>query len=157
MLPEIDGRTIEFAAEASDDGKTCGDFLRSKGVSRRLLVKLKRVPFGMTREGNTIKTVDTVRTGDIIILKLEDESLLEPNFTLNVPVAYEDSDVIVFSKPAGMPVHPSVRHQGDTLGNCFAAMFPRTTFRPVNRLDKDTSGLCAVAKNAHAANLLSGS
>lgn len=157
MLTEINGRTVQFTAEASDCGKTCGDFLRSKGVSRRLLVKLKRMPSGMTRDGETVRTVDPVRNGDVIVLRLEDESLLEPNFTLNVPVAYEDSDVIVFNKPAGMPVHPSVRHQGDTLGNCFAAMFPQTTFRPVNRLDKDTSGLCAVAKNAHAANLLSGS
>ena len=66
------------------------------------------------------------------------------------------ADVVVFDKPVNMPVHPSIKHQGDTLGNCFSAMYPQLTFRPVNRLDKDTSGLCAVAKNPHAANVLQG-
>ncbi len=55
-----------------------------------------------------------------------------------------------------MPVHPSIRHQGDTLGNYFSSLFPELTFRPVNRLDRDTSGLCVIAKNALAASSLQG-
>ena len=111
---------------------------------------------GITRNGLRIKTPETVFAGDVIVLKSIDRTLLEPNPLLKVPVIYEDGDVIVFCKPAGMPVHPSIKHQGDTLGNCFAAMFPELTFRPVNRLDRDTSGLCAAAKSAYAANFLSG-
>ena len=148
---------LEFKVCAVSDGSTCGDFLRRNGVSRRLITRLKRTPMGITRCGELVRTVDAVHEGDVILLSLsEDESLLEPNPSLKVPTAYEDENLIIFSKPAGMPVHPSIKHQGDTLGNCFAAMFPELTFRPVNRLDKDTSGLCAVAKNAHAANVLSG-
>ena len=101
--------------------------------------------------------MDLVCGGDEIVLRLEDTSLLEANPSLNVPVAYESGSVVVFDKPAGMPVHPSIKHQGDTLGNYFAARYPDLTFRPVNRLDKDTSGLCAVAKDALAAKLLQGS
>lgn len=156
MQSENNGHTLDFEVCGDFDGKSCGDFLRSKGVSRRLVTKLKRVSMGITRRGELVRTIDMVRTGDVISLRLEDESLLEPNGSLVVPVAYEDDDVVVFDKPAGMPVHPSIKHQGDTLGNCFAAMFPTLTFRPINRLDKDTSGLCAVAKNAHAANILGG-
>ncbi|MBQ6181013.1 MAG: RluA family pseudouridine synthase [Ruminococcus sp.] len=100
--------------------------------------------------------MDTVYDGDEIVLRFEDTSLLEPNPELDVPVAYESGSVVVFDKPAGMPVHPSIKHQGDTLGNFFAARYPELTFRPINRLDRDTSGLCAVAKDAFAAKLLQG-
>lgn len=145
--------TIDFTAGVSDSGKTCGDFLRSRGVSRRLTAKLKRIPGGITRNGFPVRTVDTVLTGDVISLKAEDERLTEPNGNLYVPVVYEDGDIIVFNKPAGMPVHPSAGHRGDTLGNFFAALYPDITFRPINRLDKDTSGLCAAAKNPYAASV----
>lgn len=131
--------------------------MKQQGVSRRLLTKLKRQDGGITRNGETVRSVDLVCGGDEIVLRLEDTSLLEANPSLNVPVAYESGSVVVFDKPAGMPVHPSIKHQGDTLGNYFAARYPDLTFRPVNRLDKDTSGLCAVAKDALAAKLLQGS
>ena len=146
----------EFTADVSEDGLSCGEFLKRRGVSRRLMVKLKRMESGMTCNGERIRTVDTVRAGDTISLRNVDESFLEPNSELCVPVVYEDRRVVVFDKPAGMPVHPSIKHQGDTLGNCFAAMYPGSTFRPVNRLDRDTSGLCAVAKSEYAASILSG-
>ena len=147
---------IEFAVTECCNGVSCGDFLRYCGVSKRLVTKLKRVPMGITRRGELLRTVDRVYAGDVVVLKNPDESLLEPNESLTVPVAYEDENIVVFNKPAGMPVHPSIKHQGDTLGNCFSAMYQGLTFRPINRLDKDTSGLCAVAKSAHAANFYGG-
>ena len=70
---------------------------------------------------------------------------------------YEDEDVAVFDKPPHMPVHPSIRHRGDTLANLFAALYPGLPFRPINRLDRNTSGLCVCAKNQYAASALSGS
>lgn len=146
----------EFSVPNHWDGKTCGDFLRHIGVSRRLMAKLKRVSDGITLNGSHVRTIDIIHEGDVVAIKNTDESLLEPNAVLTVPIVYEDEGVIVFDKPVGMPVHPSHKHQGDTLGNCFAAMFPDLTFRPINRLDKDTSGLCAAAKSAYAANLLTG-
>lgn len=111
---------------------------------------------GITRNGELIRSIDTVYDGDEIILRLDDTSLLEPNGKLNVKIAFENENLVVFDKPSGMPVHPSIKHQGDTLGNYFAYVYPDLTFRPVNRLDRDTSGLCIAAKNAHAANLLQG-
>ncbi|MCM1382881.1 MAG: pseudouridine synthase, partial [Muribaculaceae bacterium] len=135
---------------------TCGEFLRNNGVSRRLTAKLKRVDGGITVDGRAARTVDTVHGGNVVAIKNIDGGLLEPNPSLAVPIAYEDEGVIVFDKPAGMPVHPSHKHRGDTLGNFFAALYPDLTFRPVNRLDKDTSGLCAAAKSTYAASVLSG-
>lgn len=128
-----------------------------KGVSKRLLTKLKRREGGITRNGELIRSIDTVYSGDVIVLTLEDESFLEPNCSLSVPVVFENDSLVVFDKPADMPVHPSIKHQGDTLGNFFASRYPGITFRAVNRLDRDTSGLCMVAKDALAAKLLQGS
>lgn len=142
----------------SDVPMTLQNFLvGQKGVSKRLLTKLKRIESGITRNNQLIRSIDMVYPGEIIVLRCPDGDSLEANPELKVPVAFENENLVVFDKPSGMPVHPSIKHQGDTLGNCFAAMFPNLTFRPVNRLDRDTSGLCIVAKNAHAANRLQGS
>lgn len=150
------GRLIEFTADEADSGSDVGSFLRHNGVSKRLITKLKRCENGITLNGVHARTIDKIRQGDVVAVMLSDSRSLDANSELTVPVVYEDDDVVVFDKPVNMPVHPSIKHQGDTLGNCFSAMYPQLTFRPVNRLDKDTSGLCAVAKNPHAANVLQG-
>lgn len=133
---------------------TVENFLKYKGISARLLRKLKRQPDGITRDGILVRSIDTVEKGDVICLSINDSSFLEPNGSLDVPAAYENNYMVVFDKPPYMPVHPSIKHQGDTLGNYFASLYPELTFRPVNRLDRNTSGLCAVAKNPHSANML---
>ena len=140
-----------FTAEIQNPMTLQKYLTEKKGVSKRLLTKLKRIPMGITRNGSLIRSIDTVYNGDIIILKLNDEKFLEPNPKIKVPVAFENDDLIIFEKPAGMPVHPSIKHQGDTLGNFFASIYPNLTFRPINRLDCNTSGLCAVAKNSYGA------
>ena len=121
-----------------------------------MLARLKRIDGGITRCGAPLRAVDMVLPGDEIVLRLSDTSFLDANPDLNVPVAFENERLVVFDKPAGMPVHPSIHHQGDTLGNFFAFLYPDLTFRPVSRLDRDTSGLCIIAKDAHAANQLQG-
>ena len=101
------------------------DFLiKDAGVSKRLISRLKRTENGITRNGSLIRTIDTVNTGDIVILQFQDTKILEPNFRLCVPIAFENENLVVFDKPVGMPVHPSIKHQGDTLGNFFAAKYP---------------------------------
>ncbi len=131
---------------------TLQKFLTEKnGVSKRLLTKLKRQSMGITRNGKTIRSIDIVCNGDIIKLNLTDEKFLEPNSDLKISVIFENEDIVIFDKPSGVPVHPSIKHQGDTLGNYFAYLYPKLTFRAVNRLDCNTSGLCAVAKNSYGA------
>jgi len=127
-----------------------------KGVSKRLITKLKRTPNGITRNGQFIRTIDKLNYGDEISILLKDENFLESNGKLAVDIVYEDENFVVFNKPVNMPVHPSIKHRDDTLGNFFSYKFNNMTFRPINRLDRDTSGLCVVAKNAHYANLLQG-
>lgn len=147
----------EIIIKISEDGKLLGDVLKENGFSKRLITRLKRTEQGITRNGKTIRTIDKVFYKDKIILNSNDEKTLEPNGDLDVEILYEDNDLIVFNKPPLMPVHPSIKHQGDTLGNYFAFLFPSLTFRPVNRLDRDTSGCVIIAKNQHSAHLLQNS
>lgn len=155
-MSEINERIIEFNVTAEDGGKTVGEFLRKSGASRRLITKLKRCSGGIMLNGRPARTVDIVREGDTAAVKMQSGEPLDVNPDLCAPIVYEDDDTVVYNKPVDMPVHPSHRHRYDTLGNLFAAQHKDMTFRPINRLDKDTSGLCAVAKNSFAAARLSG-
>ncbi len=149
-------KEIKFTAENTEP-VTLEKFLTvQKGVSKRLLTKLKRIEKGITRNGETIRSIDMVYCGDVIVMKNPDESFLEPNGELNIPTAFENENLIVFDKPSGVPVHPSIKHQGDTLGNYFSYLHPELTFRAVNRLDRDTSGLCVIAKDSYSATALQG-
>lgn len=79
---------------------------------------------------------------------------------LPVIVAYEDEDLLVVDKPAHMPIHPSMGHYGDTLADaviCHAAKRQESyPYRCINRLDRDTSGLTVIAKNAYSSCILYG-
>ena len=144
-------RRIDFNVEPSYDGFTVEKYLMSvKGLSRRLITKIKYSE-GIMVNDNVSRTVDIIKSGDIVSVIMGDEKCLEENLSLDIQVVYDDDDIVVFNKPCGVPVHPSIRHYNDTLGNYFSAVFKGVSFRPVNRLDKDTSGLCVVAKNAFAA------
>lgn len=116
---------------------------------------LKRTSLGITRNGELCRSVDILRKGDRVLLRIPEKGgcHLEPNSDISVPVTFEDEDIIVYDKPPGMPVHQSPGHYGDCLANVFAAGFPDTAFRAVNRLDKDTSGLCLAAKSRIGANI----
>lgn len=143
--------TTEITVCAEENSKPLSDILRRRGFSRRLISKLKRTDGGITRNGKLLRTVDIVYEGDKIVLREENGCGQEPNGSLNVPVLYEDSDLIVFDKPPFMPVHPSINHQRDTLGNYFSFCCPGLTFRPINRLDRDTGGCVLAAKNQRCA------
>lgn len=131
------------------------DFLINEcHVSKRLLTRLKQTENGITVNGVHTRVIDRINAGDTVELKISDSGFLEGNPELKVHRVFENESFVVYDKPVGMPVHPSIKHQGDTLGNCFAADYPDLKFRPVNRLDRDTSGLCVIAKSAYAAALL---
>lgn len=149
-------RQLTFEVSHEFDGIMVKSFLRNHcGLSARLLVKLKRQPNGLTVNGVLIRTIDILHSGDIICITMPDDSKqLEPK-TLPIHIAYEDEDVLVVDKPHNMPMYPSPGHDCDSLANAVAAYFlnnkEKLAFRPVYRLDKDTSGLVVIAKNAYSA------
>ena len=81
----------ELVITPAEDGLPLGSVLKKRGFSRRLVVRLKHTENGITRAGQLLRTVDTVREGDTVTLSCEDESLLVPSGELYVPVLYEDA------------------------------------------------------------------
>ena len=116
-----------------------------------------------TIDGVAVKASTKVRRGQVVELRIPEAqpSALEPQ-RIPLDVVYEDGDLLVVDKPAGMTVHPAPGHPDGTLVNAVLAHCPDLqgiggTVRPgiVHRLDKDTSGLMVVAKNDRAHRLLS--
>lgn len=146
-------REIVFTAKPENDGETAGSFLRKNGFSHKLITKLK-ASGGITRGGGILRSVDRLSAGDEIRVRIEDSGDIVPNPNVKARIAFENEDIVVFDKPPNLAVHPSIVHYSDTLGNLYAALYPESAFRPIHRLDKDTSGLCACAKNKLAAAVL---
>ena len=100
----------------------------------------------------------TLRSGDevqVFSLKLKNQASKVKPQKLPLDIVYEDKDLLIVNKAAGMVVHPAPGHHEDTLVNALLARYPDlqkdgTDQRPgiVHRLDKDTSGLIIVARNA---------
>lgn len=146
-------RELSFIVTNGENGETAERFLQNKGFSHKLITKLK-ASGGLTRGGKPLRTVDRVSAGDTVSVRMEDSGDIVPNPDIKAAIAFENEDVVVFDKPPNLPVHPSIVHYDDTLGNLYAALYPNSAFRPIHRLDKDTSGLVACAKNKLAAAML---
>lgn len=150
-------REINYIVPPEFDGVQAQVLLKALGISRRALISLKQSG-GLTRSGAILRTIDPVHAGETVTLRLPGgEESAQANERLHAEIMYEDEDIVVFDKPPDMPVHPSQRHHDDTLANIFAAKYPGLPFRPINRLDRNTSGLCVCAKNQLAAAFLAGS
>lgn len=128
-------------------------------LSRASVSRLKRLDNGILLDSQRVTVRAKVRCGQILTLALEDR-LEEENGAIepiesDIEVLYEDDDCIAVNKPAGMPTHPSHGHHNDTLANALVYRFKKQgtpfVFRPVNRLDRETSGVVLVAKNKAAA------
>ncbi len=154
-------RELLLTVGEEEDGALARNFLKRHGFSVRVINGLKRNS-GLTRGGEILRTVDRVFKGEVVRVVIEErvgsvgEFGITPNPALRAEVVYEDSDVVVFNKPPDMPVHPSLSHAEDTLANLFAARYPDSAFHALFRLDKNTSGLCVVAKNRYCAYALAG-
>ncbi len=129
-------------------GRTVGEFLLQNGVSKRLLVKLKQTPEGLVLNGARARSTAVLSPGDTLAVTPPQDKA----GAFGVPVLYEDEDLLVIEKPAGLACHRSGSHVSDTLEQAV----PLRPLRAVGRLDKDTSGLMVLAKHQLAAARLHG-
>lgn len=151
-------RPIFLEVPAKYDGCRLSTFLRrAVGAGTALFHILKKDDSAVLLNGVPSFLNVYVYTGDAVSVLLPEtfgecgrEATVAP-VDLGVGLLYEDADFAVMSKPAGMPVHPSRAHLYDTLANDFLFRCPSVVFRPLTRLDCDTSGLVLIAKNKLAA------
>ena len=150
--------TLHFTVHPEEDALALRDVLRRRGCSASLLAAVKRGQ-GFWRAGAPIFANERVRAGDEIAVPLPPDvpSDVTPQ-DLPLAIVYETAHAMVLEKPAGMVVHPTLGAKDGTLANAFCGLMQRrgtpAPFRPVNRLDRGTSGLVLCAMNAWAAPLL---
>lgn len=123
-------------------------------LSRKLVSRIKLTERGLTVNGARQYTSIKVKAGDLVEVRMEmeaSEDILPQE--LPIDIIYEDDDLLVVNKPAGMVVHPTHGHYVNTLANGVVHHWlmrgETVRFRPAHRLDQDTSGVLAVAKNAY--------
>ncbi len=138
------------------DGEMLQTFLRREcGLSYRMVVKLKRVPNGMTLDGKQWRSIDRINAGQVVGLKMPDDAVRIEGVEMPLSVVYEDDHLLVVDKPPYLAVHPSAGKPEPTLANGVVGYFERKgtplSFRPINRLDRNTSGLLVAAKSSHVA------
>ena len=151
---------LHFRVPTSCNGMRLNIFLRTMGVSSACIKAVKYQGTGFcVRLGDEVIPVHTdyrVATAQIISFALPPESptAVQPE-PLPIDVIYEDEFAAVLNKPAGIAVHPTLNHTSGTLANGWLYRLKCRgedgVFRPVNRIDKNTSGLVLCAQNAFAA------
>ena len=149
---------IKLTAGLSQDGRQLKSIIRREmKISAGLLTKLKKN--GSIRvNGIPVLVTETIKEGDTICISLP-EAKSETIEAVDIPldIVYEDDYLLVINKPKDMPTHPSAGNRNNTVGNACMYYFRDTdfVFRPINRLDRDTTGLVVIAKDARTASLMS--
>lgn len=165
---------------ASSKPDTIGNLLKSEaGLTKRQISQAKFRPGGIQKNKKQCRVTETAQKGDVLRVCLETketDSFLLENWEnkeqqarsssdqsssnqgspwKKLEILYEDQDLLVVNKPAGMVTHPSGGHYADSLSNQIAAYFrskgEETRIRSIGRLDKETSGVLLFARNQVAA------
>ncbi|WP_419872064.1 RluA family pseudouridine synthase [Candidatus Pristimantibacillus sp. PTI5] len=160
-LEQLYYRALVAVVRDTEHGKTVRTVLeRQLGVSRKLLSQVKLTEHGLTVNEVRAYTTAPVAAGDIIRVRMErevsEDILPQP---IPIQIVFEDEDLLIINKPAGMIVHPTHGHYTGTLANGVVHHWQekgeRVRFRPVHRLDEETSGLVAIAKTSYVHQQLS--
>lgn len=155
-MSEIERYTIDKELA----GRKLRDFFRGNlKMSQRNLVALKKAE-SITVNGERAYMDLVLKEGDqVAVGKIEEDSENIMPECMALDIIYEDRHLVVINKEPGIPTHPTRKHFMGTLANglLYYLMHDGKSMkiRPVNRLDKDTSGLIIFAKSAHAQHLLS--
>lgn len=127
---------------------------RHWGLSHALLTKLKS-QFKIRVNGQIARTNYMLQPGDLVTvdLALDEINRIIPQ-DIPLEIVYEDADFLVINKPPGLAVHPDREHGRDSLGNAVTHYLLQqglhALFRPINRLDKGTSGLILIGKSQYS-------
>lgn len=123
-------------------------------ISDRLLTKLKKSK-QIYLNCTPIYVTEKIKLHDIIEVNIdfnETSDNIVP-IKIKLDIIFEDEALLIINKPAGIPVHPSQNHYTNSLSNGVKHYFNENNLnkkiRPVNRLDKDTSGIVIFAKNEY--------
>jgi len=154
-------RRLELTVTAELAGVKVDTLLRKRlGLSGTVVRRIKWLPDGILADGLRVNTDFRPQAGQVLSVRLDDPERRSGILPAPGPldIVYEDRDVIVLNKAAGVSVHPGPGHFDDTLGNFLLHHYDEegesADFHPVHRLDRGTSGLLVAAKHPHAQEVL---
>jgi len=148
---------LKFIVPEEWDNCRLRDFLKTaQKLSGTTIKRASHAEMGLTMDGKHIRTIDPIKKGAEIAVLVADSERRYRQSDASVKLLFCDDDVAVLDKPSNMPCHPSRGHLYDSLANSFASIegMEGKTFRPIGRLDKDTSGAVISALHAHSAYFL---
>jgi 23S rRNA pseudouridine1911/1915/1917 synthase len=151
-----------FPVPPEMDGMLLRSYLAVCAVSADLSRAVKYRGDGFYLDDVPIHTNATVNAGKVLSFALppEQSAPVTPQPEISLAAVHRDAFATVLEKPAGLAVHPTLNYPTGTLANAWSAWAAAAgesgVFRPVNRLDKNTSGLLLAANNLYAASLLAG-
>lgn len=153
-------RRLVYETSLEDKTKTIKEYLKEKGFSAHLIRKIKKQKGLLLLDKESVFVNARLSAGQKIEVVLnEDETAKEKPVEMDLDILYEDEDILVVNKKAGMPTHQSQGNYENTLANGIAWHCQQKgetiLFRAVNRLDKDTTGIVLAAKNVFSAGVLS--
>lgn len=154
-------RNIDYIVDEDSAGLRVEQFLRRKRYSGQNLSEIKRMPKSILVNGVHYYMRQELSTGDHLQVRICETQNSEkiPPTKLPLDIIYEDEDLLVLNKPAGMPIHPSLNNYTNSMANALAYYFQSQgkpfIFRCCNRLDRDTSGLTIVSKHLVSGSILS--
>lgn len=153
-------RVITYQVKAPMPGQKISGFLKNRGYSSQNRIDLKKDPKAIWLNGEWVRQNHLLSDGDMLKVYIHETKNSDQIVPVQLPVdiVYEDEDLMVVNKAAGMPIHPSRRNPDNSLGNALAWYFKEQNrpfvFRCMNRLDRDTSGLTIIAKHSISAAML---
>ncbi|WP_281885250.1 RluA family pseudouridine synthase [Paenibacillus sp. YYML68] len=148
-------KPLEYIVPPEDEGLLLRTVLTNRmGLSRKLISRLKLTEQGITVNGERRYIDVKLASGDRVAIRMleeqSDDILPEP---MELNVLYEDDELLVLNKQAGLIVHPTHGHYTGTIANGVVHYWQergvRFRFRPIHRLDQETSGTLAIAKNPY--------
>ena len=154
-------RNIDYIIDEDSAGLRVEQFLHRKRYSGQNLSEIKRMPKSILVNGVHYYMRQELSTGDHLQVRICETQNSEkiPPTKLPLDIIYEDEDLLVLNKPAGMPIHPSLNNYTNSIANALAYYFQSQgkpfIFRCCNRLDRDTSGLTIVSKHLVSGSILS--
>lgn len=154
-------RVFNYTISKDFEGVSLLSFLKQKQYSSQIITHLKRTENGILLNGIWGRVRDVLHENDTLTITLVESESSENIVPTNLPldIVYEDEDLMVINKAADVPIHPSQGNYDNTLANAVAYYFAQKnetfTYRCINRLDRDTTGLLILAKHMYSASLLS--
>ncbi len=143
-----------------DEGKTVASYLEEQGYSHNFIDEIKHLDKGLSIGGAAAFVNSPLCPGESLRVNLpaeKNDAWITPE-EMPLAIVFEDDDLLVVNKDAGVLVHPTKAHPDGTLANGLRWYFDQKgepfTFRVVNRLDQDTSGLLLVPRHALSAGIL---